>query len=268
MLWERTVINELARPKASISFMRDRSDGGIFSSRNPQIMRMNLEPVELNLIEMRDMAVKPSIEREGFTLAEHAIDGDWSNRAWLDATYVPSCLDLVKRLTGAKAALNIYFPIERRSEPAEGAAPPANFLHFDQTRAGYLADLQATVKRHGAELGRAAVFNVWKAISPPPQAMPLALCDQRDVPASDHVEGMTIEGEIRSPHVGVAVPECAYPVYYVPDMQIDKSLVFLAVNMDENAPLGVPHMAIYPPGGPEGLPVRRSIELRVLALFD
>lgn len=262
------MVEGLARPKASVAFMRDRSDGGIFSARNPEITRMNLESFELDLIDMRDMPVKPAIDPEGFVLAHHAIDGDWSDRAWLDEVYVPSCLELVRQLTGAKIALNIYFPIERRSEPAEGASPPANFLHLDQTRAGYLGDLQATVERHGVELGRAAVFNVWKAISPPPQAMPLALCDQRDVPPCNLVEGMTIEGTIYSPHVGVAVPEKPYPIYYVPDMRIDESLVFLATNLDESAPLGVPHMAIYPPGGPEGLPVRRSIELRVLALFD
>lgn len=255
--------------RASINFMRNRTDGGIFSASNPSITRMDFAPVDLELRNMRELDRMPSLEEEGFTLVNHELDGDWTDRTWLDAQFVPDCLQLVKRLTGAHVALNMYFPIQRSSQPSAGASPPANFLHIDQTREIYTPQAREKAAGHGYELGRkAAIYNVWKAVSPPPQAMPLAMCDQRAIPTSEHVVGMTIEGSKHTPHVGMAVPDAPFPLYYVPDMQIDESLVFLAVNLVEGSNLGVPHVAIVPPGGNHGLPERRSVELRVLALFD
>ncbi|MFC3173919.1 CmcJ/NvfI family oxidoreductase [Novosphingobium bradum] len=261
-----------AKAKASVNFMPSKADGGKFSSWDSSRIEQKLVAVEIDALNMRELDRLPSVDVEGFTLAKHPIDGDWTDRAWLDEVYVPTCLDLVKKLTGATTVLNIYYPIIRSSGGPEAdgkVAPPAPFIHYDQTREAYAEQAAKTAAEAGHKLGRkAAVFNVWKAISPAPQPVPLALCDQRDVPEEDFVLGVTLEGGTETPYVSLLPPSKPYPLYYVPDLKIDESLVFMTANFDPAKPLGVAHTAIANPRGTEGLPARRSVELRILALFD
>ena len=39
---------------------------------------------------------------------------DWSNDEWMASVYVPSCVELVKTLTGAKNAMSMHPPMLRR----------------------------------------------------------------------------------------------------------------------------------------------------------
>ena len=253
---------------ATVNFASDKLDGGTFSSWSPERVQQNLRPLDLEAINIRDLNSAPTLDREGFALTAHDIDGDWLSNEWLDDVYVPTCLDLVQRLSGAKVAINMYFPILRSTAGLETAAPAARFIHFDQPRQEYAAQAKVKAASCGYSMGRAAVFNVWKPISRPPQSAPLALCDQRDIAVEDHVRGVTVENDAEAPYIGLAAPSAPYPIYYAPDMAISESIVFLAANFDPAAPLGVPHTAITPPGGSDGLVPRSSVELRVLALFD
>ena len=106
-----------------------------------------------------------------------------------------------------------------------------------------------------------------KSMTPPPQDLPLTLADRRSVPEDDQVLATSFGfyGEAR--HVKLAHSHSATQWYYVPDLALDESIVFLSADFDPTQPLGCPHSA-FSPLGRTGLVPRASIEVRVLACFD
>ena len=89
----------------SLNFAADRSFGGEFSNSAPELSRQNLQLVEVEIRNMRGMAHRPTLAAEGLTFAPHSSGvADWSNDEWIQSEYIPSCVELVKSLTGAKAA--------------------------------------------------------------------------------------------------------------------------------------------------------------------
>ena len=256
---------------ADVNYQSDRSDGGIYSYGNPEIRRLNLVPLSTRLVDMRQ--TKPSLDAEGFMLARHEIDGDWTKREWLDTVYLESCFDLVRRETGASVVLPIYYPLVRSVIPAEGKADPARFLHIDQPREEFAAEVERLCGQFGETFDerahRAKIYNVWKAISPPPQDQPLALCDRRAIDPVDHVLGRNVERNIASTtFLGIAPPREPLTLQYVPDLLVNESLLFVLADLDPAAPLGVAHTAISAPPGERALVPRQSVEMRVAALFD
>jgi len=253
-----------------VNFSRNDKDAGYYSQWSPELVKLDLVPVRTRLVNMRTLSPPPALDREGFTLASHATEGDWTNKTWLEGAYVDSCLDLVKRLTGAATTLNMYFPILRSARPVEGAIETAGFIHIDQDRAGYAAQGAALAREFGHEMKRGAIFNVWKAISSPPQDQPLALADRRAFDPSLFVQGMNIEKGVSAgtPFYGIAEPSEQPTLYYVPDLTVSESLVFVAGDFDPAQPLGCAHTSVRLPGDDARLVPRASVEVRVLALFD
>jgi len=251
-----------------VNFVEDRP-GQKFSNFDPSRWDMRLVPMEADLIDMRRLDPAPELMREGFTLAGHPVSGNWRDQAWIDAVYVPSCIDLVKRLSGAEQAIQIFFPLIRSSgETQPGIAATAHFLHMDIPREEYFGFARICAEPAGIDLegANAAIFNVWKAISPPPQSMPLALYPRGAIADADHVICTNDEDEYRSHFVCARPPEQATAMFYAPDMTIDESLVFIGADFRPGEPLGVAHQAVVPGAGSTQAP-RTSIEVRVLALF-
>jgi hypothetical protein len=253
-----------------VNFAADRNDGGQFSNTNPAATRQKLLPVEIEINNVRKLARQPSLDTLGFAVVPHARGkADWSNAAWIESEYIPSCMKLVKELTGAKTVMHLFAPVQRRTDYGkhEGAAPTAGFVHLDLPRDAYTAAATEAADAQGVKFKRGAVYNVWKAITPPPQSQPLAVCDWRSVSESDFVVGMTAEGEINVPHVVLAHSENAPRWYYTPDIGLDETLVFVGGDLDPAHPLGCAHTAFLHPAPNDGAP-RASIEVRVLACFE
>jgi hypothetical protein len=267
--------------KGTVNFAADRSDGGVISNNAPETSRKKLLPVEVELRNMRTIGRSPTLQGEGFVLVAHpAGAADWSNDEWLESEYVPSCVELVKKLTGAERAVSMHPPILRRADPKTqaGAVPTAHFIHLDNTRDSAQGIAAGFAKAEGFSVEHGAIYNVWKALTPPPQDLPLAIADWRTVSENDHVVGMTVEPPrqgpgtgpiegVKIPHVCLAHSAEAPDWYYAPDMSVDETLVFVGVDLDPSHPLGCPHTAFAHPD-PEGRAVpRTSIEVRVL-VFD
>ena len=254
--------------KGMLNFAGNREDGGRFSAFTGEAAQ-NLLPVEVDILNMRSLPKRPTLAEEGFVIASHPVRAPrWEDDAWIASVYVPSCLELVKRLTGARTTLQIYAPVFRTREPDGRAAVAAGFIHFDQPRDQYRATAKAFAAEQGVELGRAAIYNVWKSTTPPPQDLPLAIADRRTVAASDHVIGVSYGAYGEAKHVKLARSEAEPAWCYAPDLALDESLVFLAADFAPSHPLGCPHAAFAaPPMGSAYVP-RTSIETRILACFD
>lgn len=258
----------MANTRTLVNFVEDRPDHR-FSNFDPSRRDMHLVPMAADLLDMRACDPAPQLMREGFALASHPVCGDWRDQAWIDGVYVPSCLDLVKRLSGASQAVQMYFPLIRSSGKTQpGIAAAAHFLHIDIPREEYLAFARQAAEPAGMVLdgAQAFVINVWKSLSPPPQSMPLALYPRGVIMDADHVICTNDEEEYTSHFVCAKPPEQAEPLYYAPDMAADESLVFIGADFRDGEPLGVAHQAVVPETGGSPLP-RTSIEVRVLAII-
>lgn len=262
--------------KGVINFAADKNDGGEFSNTAPERSRQNLTPLEVEIRNGRTWTQAPSLDKEGLTLVAHPSGrADWEDQDWIESEYIPSCIELVKKLTGAKNAIHVYVPLQRRVNYGQhqGSAPTAGFVHLDQTRDTAQSMAGQWAQAQGVEFKRAAIYNIWKCMTPPPQDYPLAVADMRSIPVSDHVEGATVEylgekdGKLVSPYVTL-VPSDRPKFYYFPDMTPDESLVFMGVDLDPSKPLGCAHSAFRHPQPDGETEPRASIETRVLAIFE
>ncbi|HEY6131737.1 MAG TPA: CmcJ/NvfI family oxidoreductase [Halioglobus sp.] len=252
------------------------ADGGVgeWSNLNPQRTRQNLRTVDVEIRNGRNHPVQPTLENEGLMIAQHPVSGaDWTNNAWIESVYLPSCNELVKKLTGAKTCTSIFVPLQRRVDFDEhaGSIPAAQFVHLDNTHASARLWAEPLAQALGESLENAVIYNVWKSTTPPPQDFPLAIADLRSIPEENHAEGSVVEelGDrtIVSPYIALLHSELQ-TYYYFPDVAPDESLVFVGLHLDPSRKMGCAHSAFrHPAPGAVSVP-RRSIESRVLAFFD
>jgi hypothetical protein len=258
------------RVKAVMNFAADPQDGGRFCNTDSSRSLQKLVAREVEVTDARTLATAPSLDREGFAIVRHALEApDWDNEDWVEQVYAPSCVELVKRVTGASAAVSFFKPLQRIVDPARrnGRMSPAGFVHIDHPRETGRKIAQMMAAQEGRSFQRAALYNVWKAITPPPQDMPLALADRRTVPASSHVEGITVSDEGETPYV-ILAPSEETDFYYFSGMTPEESLVFTGVDFDAANPLGCAHSAFLHPDPDFHQVPRASIEARVVAIFD
>jgi len=260
--------------EANLNFAADRTNGGIWSNGDPSLTTQKLQPHKVTIHNARSLTSPPCLTREGFTFVRHPVSGnDWQNSDWINSTYIPETLALVQQITGAAKVLT--FPTRAtllRDTGNSRMAPAAQFVHIDQSRElaelflSYLVDAQ-TLERYS----RVKMFNVWRPTTPPPQDVPLAICDMNTLLERDWVIGRTIEPDIKIPEgvpylASVYNPEQVW--YYISDLTPDDAVIFQGYDSKPDAPLGCLHGAFTHPTPAVGAVPRASIEMRLFALFE
>jgi hypothetical protein len=226
------------------------------------------------------------VDREGFVLVPHvsrvtdfdAVQVD----PVVDQQYVDEMSELLTQLTGARTVVLLGPGKKRFGESAtEKLAPlknakPARYPHADNTdaSAAELAELfeQFVDDVELASCSRWAMYNLWRAVTPPPQDFPLAVCDARSVAPDDEVTVTALTVELGDVHVRHDTTSYLYNPdhrwHYFRDMTPEEVLVFKAHDTDPSRSGRVPHTAFTDPSCPAGTPTRASVETRALALFD
>jgi hypothetical protein len=225
------------------------------------------------------------LDREGFMLVSHVSSISDFNLIQedpvVDQLYIDEMGDLLRELTGATNVFMLGGGKKRFGESAEDKlaplfnAKPARYPHADNTDVS-AASLVEMVGAFVDEIdlpsySRYALYNMWRAVSPPPQDFPLAVCDAESVVLDDEVTVTAItaerSGDIRHDTTGYLHNE-AHRWYYYPDMTRDEVIVFKAHDTDPTRSRRVPHTAFTDPTAPPGVPTRASVEMRGLALFE
>ncbi|HTR70145.1 MAG TPA: CmcJ/NvfI family oxidoreductase [Mycobacteriales bacterium] len=273
--------------QAEINYVRNQADPTIgaleFVTEDESLSTMQTLPGRLVTVRTaRDLPT--SLDEEGFILVPHAskvadfrmIEEDPDT----DALYIAEMTELLREVTGATFALMLgggkkRFGEQATSELADLAnAKPARYPHADNTDSS-AADLHALVMSFlGDQVpngSRWAMFNMWRAVSPPPQDIPLAVCDATTVAPGDEVTVTAItttreSGDLRHDTTGYRY-NAAHRWYYYPDMHADEVIVFKAHDTDPSRSRRVPHSAFTNSTCPAGTPTRSSIEARGLAVF-
>ena len=256
----------------ALNFAADHTNGGIWSNTDRSRTTQALKSAQVTLENARYLTSAPSLEREGFQTAHLPMHmADWTNAEWVANTYLPQSMELVRGLTGAKHVAPFFRNgVLIRDTGNTTRAPAAEFVHIDQTAESARPFLEAAVDEKILQsYSRIKIFNIWRPITPPPQDVPLAICDQRTLDRNDLVTGYTVEPNFPD---GVAyltsVFNPAQKWYYISDLTEDDAVLFKGYDSDSTQPVGCLHGAFRQPVPPPGAVPRASVEFRVFAFFD
>ncbi len=239
----------------------------------------------VSIADARAATPAPSLDLHGFALLPHASPvADYDDAAEIDAHYPKAACDLIRRVTGADLVAPMGWMLRSSAPNAEGVQPPASDVHVDVTperapraAAHYLEQCGQV----GFAYGRFIITSLWRAISPPPQDWPLALCDGRSVRDDEgHANVMIrvpslpvgealfapIEGEETLPSASLFPRESAHRWFYYPNLTRDEALLLKFYDSRRAGAWRVPHTAFLDPSATASQP-RRSIEFRSIAYF-
>jgi hypothetical protein len=233
------------------------------------------------IADARQTPHKPSVDREGYTLchAPTAVTNFFDEEA-IRQTYYAEAAALALAVTGARQA-HVFDHLVRRREAdrrtlsfgkrgVNGRAATNGRIHNDYTEASGLKRLALVLPDPAlaARVGRYGIVNVWRSISGPVRDTPLAVCDARTVSTLD-----LVAGEVRYPRrtgeIYLARHAPRHRWAYFPQMDRDEALVFKQYDSQVSGVARLTlHAAFDLPDIPPDTPLRESIELRCLVVYD
>jgi hypothetical protein len=235
---------------------------------------LDIAPVMMSITDARTRTM--TLDEAGFMLLPHcSMVSDFEDRAAVDAIHRGEIVELIAALSGADRVLVSSPGVLRFSEKSASSGAldnsrPARFAHVDISDATAGAFAQRAVPA-GHRLRRFAHYNVWRAVSKPPQDVPLAVCDARTVAADDLIAADAIfdsPGQPEWSFEGLVVAHGpAHRWYWFPDMTCEEALVFKTHDSEPGRAHCVPHVAFDNPSCGLQAPPRVSIEMRALALW-
>jgi hypothetical protein len=212
----------------------------------------------------------------GFALVQHhSAVADFGDRAMVDAIYREEIIELITELSGADhVSVNspgiLRFSERSTQSGALDNSRPARFAHVDVSDATAATFAQRAAPE-GRKLARYIHLNIWRAVSPPPQDVPLAVCDARSVQGEELIAADAVfdtPGKAEWSFEGIVVAHRpTHRWHWFPDMHRDEALIFTTNDSDPRRAHCVPHVAFNNPlCGPDSAP-RVSIEMRAIAMW-
>ena len=239
---------------------------------------LTLDERTIRVEDARGRATPPCLESEGFALVKHhTAVSDFRDPQAIMRIHAPEIESLVKRLSGADRVIVNSPGVLRFSEssPDSGRlnnSRPARFIHIDVSDATAKAFAErARPQEVATPVRRFAHYNVWRALSPPPQDVPLAMCDARSLSQHDLMEAdavFDVPGKPEWSFEGLVIrhnPQHRWS--YFSNMTREEAIVFKTNDSDPSQPHHVPHTAFNDPSCPAGAAPRESIEMRAIAFW-
>ena len=227
-----------------------------------------------------------TLDEHGFCLARHhTAISDFQNQYAPDSAYAAEVAAVAKRLTGADTVIALGGMMRDAAATSATVQPPAAEAHVDFTER--CAERRAAALYHkahpqGSGYRRFIGFSLWRALSAPPQDMPLALCEGRsvrddegthntkvdvaEIPTGDALYA-PIAGEEDMLAATIFHHSPAHRWWYFPDMQPEEVVFIKLYDSDHTRAWRCPHTAFRDTTRPDARP-RRSMEFRALAYFS
>ncbi len=235
---------------------------------------LEIRPVDMDIGDARGGT--STLDDAGFTLVQHrSAAADLTDRAAVDAIHRAEIAELIGALSGADRVLVANPGVLRFSEKSDRSGAldnsrPARFAHVDISD----ATAETFARRaapEGCRLVRFAHFNVGRALSSPPQDVPLALCDARSVAPHDLIAADAVFDSPGKPEWSfeglVLAHSPGHRWYWYPDLRLDEALVFKTHDSDPGRAHCVPHVAFDDPACDPRAAPRVSLEMRAIALW-
>lgn len=256
------------------------------------------EPHVVSIRDGRAVRDRLRLDTHGFQLLDHhTAVTDFRDNEGIESTYAAEATALVRELTGATSCVTRGWMTRTAADLSQsrkkvagyehkgGIQPPAGEAHVDyspQTAPRTAEQNYRRVFPDGPGYSRFIAFSLWRALSPPPQNCPLAVCDGRSVGDDEGVQNpLHIVDELPSEEAMLApIPDedqlVAASVFryrpqhrwwYFSNMTRDEALLFKFYDSDHSVTWRCPHSAFFDDSLP-GTHVRESIEMRLIAYFE
>jgi hypothetical protein len=236
---------------------------------------LNVVPRAVPIEDARQRAQPPSLDVEGFCLRRHTSQvRDFRDPGEIERVHVEEVRQLLLEASGADHVEVNPRGVHRFAEhsPESGAhhnSRPARFVHVD------VSDVTAQQfydrGRPGKPVRRAAQYNVWRVLTPPPQDVPLAVCDARSVTPGALIAADAVfdkDGAIAfSFEAWLLRHDPRQRWAYFSNMNPGEVLLFKTHDTDPGVAHCVPHGAFDDPGCPADADPRASIEMRGIAYW-
>jgi hypothetical protein len=265
---------------STVNYLGRMEEVPVFYAQHHERDNLVLETTAVEIHNARELAEPATLEKNGFTLVPHRTRvGDFERADQVAEVYRPEIEALLLRLTGAGRVIvgNAVLRWSERAGPKDSFvnSDPARFVHVDYSRESFddfarmhlgdCPDADAWLRR------RYVAYNVWRVTTPPPQDVPLAVCDASTTTAADVTTGVAVVDAADAPEVrfGSSLYHAnpAHRWYWYPDMTPAEALVFKAFDADRDRLQGCPHSAFDNPDCPAGVTPRGSVEIRAYAFF-
>lgn len=239
------------------------------------------ELVVMPITDARNLASRPKIDVEGFELWEAPTEVvDFRNDEEVSSKYYAEASTLVKAATGASTVIAFDHQVRQR----EAGRPSLSFgREGDGSKAGAVGRVHVDYSEEAGQkrlnlvlqnqylaesIERFAIVNVWRSIKGLVLDTPLAMCDARSVGASGLVAG-EIRYQSRSGEIYLVRHSNRHRWYYYSAMTRNEALVFKQYDsLINGVSRFTPHAAFDHPDTTEATPLRESIEVRCLAIFE
>ncbi len=227
-----------------------------------------------------------TLDAHGFCLGQHHTDiSDWQANYGAESAYAAQVAQVAMRLSGADVVVPMGGMMRASDTTSATVQPPAAEAHVDFTEscAGRIAErLYRAAHPAGPGYRRFIAFSLWRALSAPPQDMPVALCEGRSVRDDEGTHNTKvdvaeiptgealyapIEGEENMAAATIFHYSPAHRWWYFPDMTPEEVIFIKFYDSDHGTAWRCPHTAFRDHTRPDARP-RHSMEFRGMAYFS
>jgi len=235
----------------------------------------------MRITDARSFSARPLVHREGFELwdAPSAVT-DYGDERAITKTYYEEMADLACAVTGATHAY-VFDHLVRKREPGRpaltfgrrggGVKAAANGrIHNDYTEESGRKRLGLVLKDAGAlaAVERYSIVNVWRSIKGPILDTPLAVCDSQTLSATDLVSS-EVRYPTRTGEIYLLTHSPRHRWSYFSAMDRHEALIFKQYDSQVSGVARyTPHAAFDLPNTPPDAPLRESIEIRCLVVYE
>ena len=226
-----------------------------------------------------------TLDEHGFCLTHHASAiTDWQAQYAGNSAYASEVAESVRALTSADLVVPMGGMIRTSGATNAQMQPPAAEAHVDfTTRSAH--KVAERMYRHarpdGAGYGRFICFSLWRVLSPPPQDMPLALCEAGSVRDDEGTANTKIDvdaiptGDALFAHIPGEEDMVAATIFhhspdhrwwYFPDMTPGETILIKFHDSDHSRAWRCPHTAFHDSSRPDAR-TRQSMEFRGVAFW-
>jgi hypothetical protein len=264
--------------KGTINYIKPMAERPRFYANDHSRDMLDLDPRTVDISDARSWAEAPGLDREGFTLVPHkSLVANFRDAEEVARVHPGEIERLLLEVTGADRVVVNGSGVLRFGESSPEAGQlnnsyPARFIHIDcsdKTAAQFSE--RSRPKDVDRPVRRACHYNVWRVLSPPPQDIPLTVCDARSFTREDLVESDSIFDVKDQPEWSFESWLVKYSPrhrwVYFSDMSRDDALIFKTNDSDPSKAHNVPHSAFDDATCPAGVPTRTSIEMRGVAYW-
>lgn len=208
------------------------------------------------------------LESSGFMLQSGAVPLSGINAD--RKGYRQQMLDLVRAEVGALETV-LLADLVRTEDQSDFNTAYARFAHCDYNSANLDRMSLDLLKRRGIDPKDGWVYawyNTWQPFDNVVRQNPLAMLDLRSIAADEIIEYRYTGYQGLDAKVAAPVYAAGHRWYYYPDMATDEVLLSKQLESRPGRTQQCPHTSVIDSSQPDDVPARRSIETRILAIFE